>query len=248
MSSSYSWPSRRSRLRRAPVVYELRNPRHRLPNPVEQDESGVSSTVIDETADRGVGRASGRATCCASRPASRSRRAERADARRRCGSAAPKPITLCSSSTASSVNDPAGGNVPRFEMLNADGLADRDRARAAIGLVGIGSDRRRDRGRKPGPRSRGPAARRRSNMARSTSRAALGLGKPRQARRPGYRWAAAISEATGSTSWRRRGDRDGYENATFAAKARSSAEREQRDRRGRALLDRSVPNSTATIR
>ena len=137
-------------------------------------------------------------------------------------------------------NDPAAGNEPRFELLNADlAVADRGRARAAIGAVGVGSDRRRDRGRDGRSAAAHRLRRGSANMAASTAppagRSALG--------------DAATSALVGGAGWQRSDGIDIVRRAAASATAsttcRAPAQARRLGRPSRRARRRPATGSTA---
>ena len=147
-------------------------------------------------ADRAARRAARSPPCSGSLLRSPSRRPDPPARSPKSGSAAPRPITPCCSSTASRSTIPRRAITPRFELLNADLASRIEVVRGPqSALWGSEADRRRDRGqrRRPTPRARarkpravrsacsGPAHRARSPRARQPRR------RHRLAARDGHR-------------------------------------------------------------
>ena len=134
--------------------------------PEEQGDSAASVTIIDAKRDRAARRAAGRAAAAAD-PVGRHRHQRPGGIADR----SPHPRRRGQSHLAVRRRHPRQrpGGRQHAALRTAQrrlGLADRGRARAAIGAVGIGSDRRRGRGRRDRPMPRPTRSLRRSGLVR----------------------------------------------------------------------------------
>ncbi len=140
-------------------------------------------------------------------------------------------------------NDPAAGNEARFELLTVDGLDRIDIMRGpAIGLVGIGGDRRRGRVHTNQPHGPGPSLEALAEYGGLDSRRLSATGRGRRPAGSSSRRTAGLAGERGHRFVRiRTGDRDGFENrsASFKAVLRPST---------RSSSERSATGSTASQR